>query len=267
MAEWIFIDESKILDRLGIVYRAVVEVCRGEDIEVFIDMLWSTYLHARIHQIRPDLSEPEVCWISQEAIRQWAEQQRLSVKETRRRLKLLKRYFESAEVEVGDVYCLVSSLYPFMYIAELRAVDSPQPMTIITGKRLRTGEKIPIGLFKLTPLAKELHIMEWRTKILSRLGALSRWKEPQPMTGQFVDRRTRKKLSKLIFQDNKDLIVPCSISHLVKIAEIRNVKNLLKVHPYLKADPLFNSFKGFLDELGTLEAAVNAAEVEEVKKL
>lgn len=109
--------------------------------------------------------------------------------------------------------------------------------------------------------------MEWRTKILGRMGALSRWKEPEPVTGQFVDVRTRKKLWKLIFRDNKDLLVPISISHLAESAEIHDIKKLLRDHPHLKSDPLFRSLKGFLDENKTLEAAVNAAEVEEIKKL
>ena len=272
VAEWIFSDQTKILKKLGILYREFAGIFHRGEIEIFFDKLWQVFIHEKIEEINYNLNlklpHSSLLWITLEIVRQWGQQQKLSVTETRKRLKGLRRCLgKLIEVEVLNVYCLISYLFPYMYVAELKAAGNPQSMTIITGKRLRLGERIPIGLFKLTPLAKELHTMEWRTKMLGRLGDLSQWKTAEPVTGLFVDARTRKKLWKLIFRDNKDLVIPISISRLSETAEISDIKKLLRDHPHLKSDSLFNFFKGFLDENKVLEIAVNAAEAEEIKKL
>jgi len=280
MAEWLFLDQSRIIPKhLGVIYRAVVEVCRGEDIEIYIDQLYLALFHAKIHVLCPDLAESSVVWITNEILRQWAQEQKLSVKETKKRLKVLRQCLEKLiEVEVQSVFCLASHLLRCFYIAELKAIDNPEPMTIITAKRLKPGERFPLKLFKLKPLAKELDLMNLRLQILSKRGQLSKWKEPCPVTGgnweeidfpKFVGFQLnwKKKLHKSVLRDGKDLFVPVSMSHLVESSQIHNIDELFILYPHLKNDPLFNSFKGYLDEDRALITAVNAAEVEEVKKL
>jgi len=271
MAEWLFVDESKVLNKLGIIYREVVGVFHRGEIEVFFDKLWQTFIHEKVEQLDYELNfelpHSSLLWVTLEIVRQWGQQQKLSVTETEKRLKALRRALEKlVEVEVLSVYCLVSHLIPYFYIAELKVVDSPKIMTIITGKRLQLAERIPIGLFKLTPLAKELHVMEWRKKILGGMGALSKWKTAKSVTGKILVKRARKKLWKLVFGDDKDLVIPISISDLLKIVEVQDREKVLRDYPYLRSDPVFNSLQDFFDEDEALEAAVNAAEIHEVEK-